>query len=944
MLEFGLPLTPYVISFLISITIAVYTFQNRQVRGAVTFAFYAVWQAQWTIGYIFELIAPSLQEKIFWDNFQYIGSFFVPVAIFVFALAYTTSISLKNLTRLSIGLVILPLISTVLAFTNEVHGLTGSNFVIIPNQPFDILYYDLGIALGLIAGYSYLLSFWGLGMLLNYTRKVNGIFRMQVWYIIIGLVIPLSSSLSFIAGITLWGQRDFQPITFGLGNIFVAIGLFQYQFFNIVPTAREKVLQAMRDAVIVLDNDQRIIDINPSAQDMLFAGKSPMGKLVNEVLVWLTPHIATHNIHTEVQILDAQKQVYYELITNDILNDNDEQSGMLILIRDVTEKMVALRTIEDARFQAELLADISDAMNNAQTEDDLLVAFSAVLIQYMPTRIALMYVDYEDSGIIQLRTVALQNEKGENLPIDTFNRLMTFSADQFPVVYRLLGTDTTLYIENIHTNDWLGEKELMIISQTRFLAMIIVPLRTQERHEGFMVINWDSYQTFPESLRMMIELLAPRLAENITARRAYLQAQQAQQETEQFYRLSQAINTAITYTQILDAFADVFGPFKYSVVLMVAENYDFATSKQAHVVGIIRPNEKTAHAIEDVLPVWDPRTGDDSLLQIDNIADYIQAHPDDERVHLVSGVQALLGIDCVLGGRAIGRIGFSSDKPYRFSGFEKRLIRGLSDLVAAALERARLYQEQVQIAEQLRALDQMKSQFLASMSHELRTPLNAILNFTEFVSLGMLGEVNDKQKDALGKSLDSARHLLSLINDVLDMTKIEAGMMKLFIEDNIDLIPELNTLIATSQTLLGDKAVVLITDIDPYLPRIVGDKRRIRQILLNLLSNACKFTEKGSITLSVKKRQDELLFAVIDTGPGISPDDQDIIFEPFRQTEQGVKHAGGTGLGLPITKKLIEVHGGKLWLESEVGQGASFYLTLPIHSEALITEMQQSLA
>ncbi|HRF97578.1 MAG TPA: HAMP domain-containing sensor histidine kinase, partial [Aggregatilineales bacterium] len=451
-------------------------------------------------------------------------------------------------------------------------------------------------------------------------------------------------------------------------------------------------------------------------------------------------------------------------------------------------------------------------------------------------------------------------------------------------------------------------------------------------------------QVFPQPLRTMIELLAPRLAENITARRASLQVQEAQHETELFYRLSQAINATVTYTQILDAFADVFGPFNYTTVLMVAENYDFATANHANIVSLLRKGEKTSRPIDSIIPLWNPKVGEDRIVQINDLDMYALSNPQEAQIYANSGMKALLGIDCVLGNRIIGRIGFSCDTPYQFTAFDRRLIGGLADLIAAALERSRLYQEQVEIADQLRAVDQMKSQFLASMSHELRTPLNAILNFTEFVSLGMLGQVNDKQKDALGKSLDSAKHLLSLINDVLDMTKIEAGMMKLFIEDNIDLTQELNTILATGKTLLHDKPVVLVQDIDPDLPRLVGDKRRIRQILLNLMSNACKFTEKGSITLSVKKRHDELLFAVIDTGPGIAPQDQDIIFEPFRQSEHGIKHAGGTGLGLPITKKLVEAHGGKLWLESDKGQGASFYLTLPIHSETLITEMQLSLA
>jgi len=244
--------------------------------------------------------------------------------------------------------------------------------------------------------------------------------------------------------------------------------------------------------------------------------------------------------------------------------------------------------------------------------------------------------------------------------------------------------------------------------------------------------------------------------------------------------------------------------------------------------------------------------------------------------------------------------------------------------------------QQVAINARLRELDDMKSQFLASMSHELRTPLNAILNFTEFVSLGMMGEVNDKQKDALDKAVQSGRHLLALINDVLDMTKIEAGMMNLFVEADIDVQAELKVVIDTAQTLLKDKPdVELVLDIDEELPPVLGDRRRIRQVLLNLVSNAAKFTERGSVTLSAKRQASSILFAVIDTGVGIAPDEYGVIFEPFRQTEHGIQHAGGTGLGLPISRKLAEAHGGQLWLESEVGQGSAFYFSLPVYNSAL---------
>jgi signal transduction histidine kinase len=226
--------------------------------------------------------------------------------------------------------------------------------------------------------------------------------------------------------------------------------------------------------------------------------------------------------------------------------------------------------------------------------------------------------------------------------------------------------------------------------------------------------------------------------------------------------------------------------------------------------------------------------------------------------------------------------------------------------------------------------NEIKSQFLASMSHELRTPLNSILTFTQLLGMGSFGPVNDEQKEYLDKSLGSGRHLLALINDVLDVTKIQSGMMKLFIENDFDPVSELREIVSVAEKLLADKPVKLIADIDPSLPTLTCDKRRVRQVLLNLISNAVKFTEQGSITLSAKARPDSILLAVSDTGPGIAPEDHNTIFNPFVQAETGIRHGGGTGLGLPISKSLVEAHGGRLWLESVPGEGAAFYVSLPL--------------
>jgi len=263
------------------------------------------------------------------------------------------------------------------------------------------------------------------------------------------------------------------------------------------------------------------------------------------------------------------------------------------------------------------------------------------------------------------------------------------------------------------------------------------------------------------------------------------------------------------------------------------------------------------------------------------------------------------------------------------------VLSSLADQIAIAVQNAGLFTNLQAARAEAEQASVVKSQFLASMSHELRTPLNAVLNFTQFVSTGMLGEVNSEQVEMLDKVVSSGKHLLSLINDVLDISKIEAGALKLFVETNIDMGKEAQTVVSTAEGMLSEKPVELIVDIEPNLPFVVGDKRRIRQIMLNLVSNACKFTEKGEIHISLKQEDEFIRFAVKDTGAGIAEEDQGLIFETFRQAEGGLRQGEGTGLGLPISLRLAETHGGTLNFVSKLDVGSTFSFTIPIHNPEL---------
>jgi signal transduction histidine kinase len=266
-----------------------------------------------------------------------------------------------------------------------------------------------------------------------------------------------------------------------------------------------------------------------------------------------------------------------------------------------------------------------------------------------------------------------------------------------------------------------------------------------------------------------------------------------------------------------------------------------------------------------------------------------------------------------------------------FSDKEIALLQTFADQAVIAIENVRLFHEIAHKNRQLEAASQHKSEFLANMSHELRTPLNAVIGFSEVLLHRMFGELNAKQDEYLKDIYASGQHLLSLINDILDLSKIEAGRM--------ELAPApfyLPSALENAVTLVKERAtrhgITLELNLDPRLGELVGDERKVKQIILNLLSNAVKFTpEGGRISLKAGLTDGTVEISVTDTGIGIAPDDQAAIFEEFRQvgTDETRKQEG-TGLGLTLAKKFVGLHGGRIWVESQVGVGSTFTFTLPL--------------
>jgi signal transduction histidine kinase len=315
------------------------------------------------------------------------------------------------------------------------------------------------------------------------------------------------------------------------------------------------------------------------------------------------------------------------------------------------------------------------------------------------------------------------------------------------------------------------------------------------------------------------------------------------------------------------------------------------------------------------------------------VADLQEAvHTDVNEIVLRAGYRARLVAPLAHGGHVVGMLVVRRRAPGAFPQNTVELMKTFAAQSALAIQNARLFHEIEDKGRELEVASRHKSQFLANMSHELRTPLNAILGYTELVLDGIYGDAPEKMRGVLERVQTNGKHLLGLINDVLDLSKIEAGQLTLSLSD-YSMTSLVQGVYVAVEPLAAKKNLALTTKIAASLPAGRGDERRLSQVLLNLVGNAIKFTDKGEVAIEASLADGSFQVAVRDSGPGIAAADQVKIFEEFQQVDNTLtKQKGGTGLGLAISKRIVEMHGGRILVDSELGKGSTFTIKLPVNA------------
>jgi PAS domain S-box-containing protein len=572
------------------------------------------------------------------------------------------------------------------------------------------------------------------------------------------------------------------------------------------------------------------------------------------------------------------------------------------------------------------ITQISDAALTASTIQDLIRTVHEAVGTLVPAKN--FYIAQYDAAADLMTFPYYVDEHDQPMPPQKLGRGLTSYVLR---TGKPLRTTPEIYTELEESGEVMG-------GGTRGVDWLGVPLRSEGAIRGVMAVqSYDKSNRITDRHKEILLLLATQT----TAALERLQAREALQRRNTYLAASSEISRLVTstldlntiFTRTVSLISERFG-FYFAAIYIIDETGFHAVLREAKgEAGEKMKSQKYAISVGAQTMVGKVAdTGESRLANNVLVEPLYQPNP------LLLDTQSEAVIPLRVGERTMGVIDIQSKELNAFSQDDLSVLQSLADQVAIAIDNASSYERSQELIKELQEVDQLKSQFLANMSHELRTPLNSIIGFSRVILKGIDGAVTDMQHQDLTAIYNSGQHLLGLINDILDLARIEAGKMELNFEE-VKLSEMVNSVLSTAKGLVKEKPIQLVSRIPADMPTVRGDTMRVRQVLINLLSNASKFTDEGTITVEAKVHKGpngkpEALINVIDTGPGISQEGQEKLFKAFSQVDgSATRKSGGSGLGLSICANLVQLHGGRISVHSTEGKGSTFWFTLPLFNQ-----------
>lgn len=488
-------------------------------------------------------------------------------------------------------------------------------------------------------------------------------------------------------------------------------------------------------------------------------------------------------------------------------------------------------------------------------------------------------------------------------------------------------------IANLQKSD-LPDSTKNFLKSLNLATLAVLPLQTAGMPVGLLLTGAKSPIELEDDEIQTLQIVGNSIAVAIERQRLLSETQRRALELQTAAEIARDTASTLSLDVLLDRIVNLIKDrfdFYHCSIFLMDENNEYAVVRESTGEAgndMKRRKHKLAVGSKSVIGTC-TATGEPAIVNDVNNSPTYYPNP------LLPATRSELGLPLKISDKVIGAIDLQSIHRDAFDENELKVLQILADQVAVAVDNAQAYEISQQAVEELREIDRVKGQFLANMSHELRTPLNSVIGFSRVILKGIDGPINETQEQDITAIYNSGMHLLNMINEILDLSKIEAGKMELQIDD-VNISDVINSAITNTTGLIKDKPIELIQKVSASLPFVRADEIRLSQVIINLISNAVKFTEKGSITVEAvlqnnAQNKPEVLVTVTDTGIGISAEDQVKLFQRFSQVDDSpTRKTGGTGLGLSICRSLIEMHGGKIGLlSSEVGKGSVFYFTIP---------------
>ncbi|MDX1664155.1 MAG: PAS domain S-box protein [Candidatus Promineifilaceae bacterium] len=993
-------MSPYVLPlplvFAVNLVLGVYAWRRRPAAGASALAFMFLGMGTWALADALYWASSGAAAQLFWAAARFLPTEIVAVMLFVFAVRYLSGNERLD-TRHIAALFAFPLLTQLFLWTNSSHNLFWSSLERIQADGTLAFAFEDGIVFWLHALYDYVLIAAALFLLGRASLGAAGLYRTQFLAVVVAAAIPLGANLLTISGLSPFPYLDLTPFGFTVSGLLLALAMFRFRMLDVVPAARDAVIQNMDEGVLVLDGAGRVVDVNFAARRMFQRSEAEMvGQPLADLLpIW--PELEAdygdgmRRVSIELGKFDPADGAgggaeaverdgandeapgrIYELRVSPLVDERGREAAphegaRVVLLRDITERRQTeaslrysqskfeevLKSIEDAYYECDLVGNlvlVNEAfgqeigypaeelrgrnfrrLTDGETARQLLRDFSGVYRTGEPLKSAeYRFIRSDGDDLFAELSVSLVHDRhGEPVGFRGLIRNVTErhraaeKLRQSEEKYRTILDDiregyyeidlhgnftevneVTTQITGVPADQIIGSNFAHFTDEADAMNLFQVYHRVFQTGEPARDVTF--VINTPSGEQRILEASASAIHDadgRVTGFRGVVHdVTERRLAEEQIRKLSRAVEQSPAIVII----TDTNGNIEY-VNPKFTEISGYAAEE---VVGRNPRILKSGHTPDDAYTtLWQTIAGGEEWRgELNNLKK--------------SG-------DSYWVSASISPVTNGAGAITHFLAVQEDITE--RKRAEAELQRAKEAAEEAQkVAE---AASAAKSTFLANMSHELRTPLNAIIGYSEMLIEDAAFDGFDELVPDLEKIHSAGRHLLQLINDVLDLSKIEAGKMELYLErfSVPDMVQEVTF---TIQPLVDQNGNELVVEVDETVGAMRADLTKVRQALFNLLSNASKFTEGGTVRLAVATEQrdgaDWLAFTVADTGIGMTEEQMDKLFQPFTQADASTtRKYGGTGLGLAITRRFCEMMGGHVTVESEPGVGSTFTIHLP---------------